>query len=161
MDIQLPQILFQVINFGVVFGALVFLLYKPVLKTLQQRSKKIQESQQAAEELIQQKADVEKASQKALNQAKKDAADILADAKKQADKKKEDLMSKAKAETQQFLIEEKEKWNQEKKQMIKQLEKEMSDAVFSISEKVLGESIDQKTQGKLIDQGISEVLKTL
>ena len=161
MDIQFPQILFQLINFGVVFGALLYLVYKPVLKTLAQRSKKIQDSQQAAEELIEQKAEMDKTTQKTVNQAKKEATELLSEAKKQADKKKEELMIKAKADVQQFLTEEKSKWSQEKQQMIKQLEKEMADAVFSISEKVLGQSIDQKTQSKLIDQSITEVIKTL
>jgi F-type H+-transporting ATPase subunit b len=161
MDIQISQILFQIVNFGIVFVALSYLLYKPVLKTLKQRSKKIQESQQAADELIRQKEELDKTAQKALNQAKKDATELLADAKKQADKKKEELMAKAKDEVQQFLTDEREKWNQEKQQMIKQLEKEMADAVFSISEKVLGQSVDQKAQSKLIDQSIAEVLKTL
>lgn len=161
MDIQFPQILFQLINFGVVFGALLFLVYKPVLKTLQQRSKKIQDSQRDAEELIQQKAEMDKTTQKVLTQAKKDATELLAEAKKIADKKKEELMGKAKTEVQQYLTDEKEKWNQEKQQMIKQLEKEMADAVFSISERVLGESIDKKAQSKLIDQGIADVLKSL
>ncbi|MEO8581001.1 MAG: F0F1 ATP synthase subunit B [Patescibacteria group bacterium] len=161
MNIQLSQILFQLINFGVVFGALLYLVYKPVLKTLHERSKKIQDSQQAAEQLIQQKAETEKMTQKSLNQAKKEATDLLAETKKLADKKKDELMSKAKTEVQQFLSDEKSKWLQEKQQMIKHLEKEMSEAVFSISEKVLGESIDTKTHGKLIDQGIAEVLKSL
>src|SRR5690554_2289761 len=103
MDIQISQILFQIVNFGIVFVALSYLLYKPVLKTLKQRSKKIQESQQAADELIRQKEELDKTAQKALNQAKKDATELLADAKKQADKKKEELMAKAKDEVQQFL----------------------------------------------------------
>lgn len=161
MDIQFSQILFQLINFGLVFGALSYLMYKPVLKTLKQRSTKIQESQKAADDLITQKADMDKTNQKTLTQAKKEATELLADAKKQADKKKEELMSKAKSDVQQYLTDEKEKWNQEKQQLIKQLEKEMSEAVFSISEKVLGESIDNKSQSKLIDQSIAEVLKTL
>ncbi len=161
MDIQVPQILFQLVNFGVVFGALLYLVYKPVLKTLQQRSKKIQESQKAADEVIEQKNQMEKTAQKTLTQTKKQAADILAEAKKQADEKKNELMSKAKDEVQQYLNEEKSKWEQEKKQMVKQLEKEMSNAAFHIAEKVLGETIDKKAQSKLVDQSIAEVLKTL
>jgi len=38
MDIQLPQIIFQIVNFGVVVGALTYLLYKPVKKMLDERS---------------------------------------------------------------------------------------------------------------------------
>ena len=41
MDIQLPQIIFQLVNFGVVFGAIVYLLYKPTQKILDERAKRV------------------------------------------------------------------------------------------------------------------------
>ena len=44
MDIQLPQIIYQLVNFGVVFGAVTYLLYKPVQKILDERSKRIADS---------------------------------------------------------------------------------------------------------------------
>lgn len=161
MEIQLPQIIFQLINFGVVLGALTFLVYKPVLKTLSERSKKVQASQKAAEELIQQKTDIEKSSQKTLSAAKKEASELLAEAKTQADKKKDELMAKAKAETVKYLEDEKNKWTQEKQQLQKQLEKDINEAVYTISEKVLGEAIDKKAHAKLVDQSISEIVKAL
>lgn len=161
MEIQFSQIIFQMINFGVVLGALTFLVYKPVLKALEQRAKKIQESQQAADELLSEREALEKLKQKAAEQSKKDAAELMAEAKKQADKKKADLFSSAKQEVQSYVEEEKEKWTQEKKQMMKQMQSEMTEAVFTISERVLKNSIDKKAQSKLIDQGIEEVLQAL
>ena len=161
MEIQFSQIIFQMITFGVVWGALTFLVYKPVLKALEQRAKKIQESQQAADELLSEREALEKLKQKAAEQSKKDAAELMAEAKKQADKKKADLFSSAKQEVQSYVEEEKEKWTQEKKQMMKQMQSEMTEAVFTISERVLKNSIDKKAQSKLIDQGIEEVLQAL
>lgn len=161
MDIQVAQIIFQIINFGVVVGALTFLVYKPVIKTLQERSKKVQESQQAAEELIAERAESDKLKQKTLSQAKKEAAEIVAESKRLADKKKEGLAAKAKKEIQAYLQEEKDKWESEKKQLIKQIQSQMTDAVFAVAQKVLNESIDKKTHSKLIDQNIQEIVKSL
>jgi F0F1-type ATP synthase membrane subunit b/b' len=57
MEINFLQILFQAINFGVVFGAITFLLYKPVMKMLDERAKKIAEGQSAAEKSIRERRD--------------------------------------------------------------------------------------------------------
>ena len=84
MEIHLAQILFQMVNFGVVFGALTYLMYKPVLKALRQRSQKIADSQQAADELLQEKAEIEKQKTKVVSQARKEANDLMAEARQQA-----------------------------------------------------------------------------
>ena len=64
MDIQLPQILFQAINFSVVMGALTFLLYKPVLKMFDERSQKISEGLKAAEAALKEKEELDQTRKK-------------------------------------------------------------------------------------------------
>lgn len=162
MQIQLAQILFQIINFGVVVGALTFLLYKPVVKTLQNRSKKIEEGQKAADEVIREKEEIEDMKKSVSNSAKREASEIIAEAREQADAKKKELMAKAKDEVKAFVAEEKVKWESEKASMVKQMEGEFTSAVFQVIDKVLGSNtIDAKTHGKLIDQSIKEVTQAL
>lgn len=162
MEIQLSQILFQIINFGVVAGALTFLMYKPILKTLQNRAKKIEEGQKAAEEVIKEKEAIEVLKQKASTDAKKEAAAVMAEAKTQVDEKKKEMMAKAKDEVKAFVEEERNKWENEKAKLMKQMESEFTSAVFQVVDKVLGAGvIDAKTHSKLIDQSIKEVTKTL
>ena len=158
MEIHLAQILFQMVNFGVVFGALTYLMYKPVLKALRQRSQKIADSQQAADELLQEKAEIEKQKTKVVSQARKEANDLMAEARQQADTKKADLLKKAKQEVQAYVEDGKSKWAVEKQQKLAELEKQMADAVFAVAEKVVGQTLDKKTHATLIDQGIKEVL---
>lgn len=162
MDIQLTAILFQIINFGVVLGALTVLLYKPIVKTLQKRAEKIEESQKAADQVLREKEEMESTKKMTLSEAKKDAAGLMATAKDEVDSKKKVLMEKAKSEVKEYLEEEKKKWEAEKKQLAKQMETEFKDAVFSVTETILGKNVlDTKAHAKLIDQSISEIVKAM
>lgn len=162
MEIHLSQIIFQIINFGVVLGALTFLLYKPILKTLQNRSKKIEESQKAAEEILTEKEEIDRIKKDTLSKAKKEAAKLVEQASDLAEEKKGELMKKAKAEVKVYLEDEKKKWEAEKKTLLKNMEKDFSQAVMSVTDKILGKNIiDAKSHTKLIDQSIKEVIATL
>lgn len=161
MEINIAQVIFQIINFGVVFVALTYLVYKPVLKTLQQRAEKVKASQQAADDVLSEKDAMDKTKTKTVAEAKKQAASLVAAAQKQADDKLADQMAKAKAQVKEFVEAEKEKWEAEKKRMKKEFEKQLSDSVFVVSEKVLSESLDKKALTKSVDASIQEILKAL
>ena len=158
MEINIAQILFQIINFGVVAGALTVLLYKPILKTLKNRAEKIAESQKAAEQILTEKEALDKTKKQELEKAKKESSKLMTEAVKDADEKKAKLMTDARKEVKTYVEAEKEKWEKEKVQIMKNFQKELHEAVFLVTEKVLGKGIDEKTHSKLIDQSI-EALK--
>jgi len=84
MDIKLNLILFQVVNFGVVFGALVYFLYKPVVKLLDARAKKTADAEKAAAETLKEREETEVIKTKTKAQAEKEAAKLLEKTKEQA-----------------------------------------------------------------------------
>src|SRR5689334_15718740 len=98
MDIQIPQILFQIVNFGVVAGALTYLLYKPVQKMLAERSSRVEEAQKAAEVTLAEKANIDKMKKDATKAAEKQAAALIEEATKEYQARKKDLMMQAKRE---------------------------------------------------------------
>lgn len=163
MQIDILQILFQLINFGIVVGALTFLMYKPILKTLQRRAEKVAASQKAADELIKEREEIEQIKKKESAKAKQEAAKLMNEAKEQVDEKKQELLKKAKEEVKAYVADEKAKWDKEKVNLKKSMEKEFTQAVFTVTEKLVGRAdvIDTKTHGKLIDQSIDEVLKAI
>lgn len=159
MDIQIAQIIFQLINFGVVAGALTVLLYKPILKTLKQRAEKIAESQKAAEQILAEKDELDRVKKQELEKAKKESVQLVSTASKEAEEKKSELMANARKEVKAYVESEKEKWEKEKAQMMKNFQKELRDAVFLVTEKVISKGIDEKTHGKLIDESIATLAK--
>lgn len=161
MNIQLPQIIFQIINFSVVLGALSYLLYKPILKMLDERAQRIQEAQKAAAKTLEEQAKIEQTAKSTKQKADREAQEILAEAKTTATTQKQQMLRDAQAEAEQLLVKMKKDWQAEKAKLATEMKQDFADAVLSVSEKVIGKSIDKKTHQELIDDGIQAIVKAL
>lgn len=97
MEINIYQILFQIFNFGVVMYLLNKVLYKPVMKMLDERAKKINEGMALADKNVKAAEDAEKTKKSEIAKARKEASVILATAEKEAKAKADKIISEAKA----------------------------------------------------------------
>ena len=97
MEINIYQVLFQIFNFGVVMYLLNKVLYKPVLKMLDERAKKINEGMALADKNIKAGEEAEKLKKSEIAKARKEANTILATAEKDARAKADKIISDAKA----------------------------------------------------------------
>lgn len=95
MEINIYQILFQILNFGVVMYLLNKVLYKPVIKMLDDRAKKINEGMSQAEKNIKAGEEIEKTKKAEVNKARKEAGSIIAAAEIDAKKKADEIIKKA------------------------------------------------------------------
>ena len=161
MDIQFPQILFQIINFSIVLGALWYLLYKPVLKIFAERAKRIEEGQKAAAKALEQQAKIDELKAKTTQEAKKEAAKVLQEATKEAEVQKTAIIEDAKKQATAEVERLKRSWEEEQAQRIQQINQKLVDAVIAASEKVIGASLDKKAHSKLIDSELNQVIKSL
>ncbi|MBW7956148.1 ATP synthase F0 subunit B [Patescibacteria group bacterium] len=158
MDIELPQILFQIVNFGVVVGALSFLLYKPVKKMLEERSNRIEEAQKAAESTLLEKKSLDETKKRLLSEAEKDAQAIVDEAKKDAKRIEKDIIAQAKQVAAEEIEKEKKQLADEYKTTVKQLRQAFVTEVAAMTEKVLGEAVDEKVIAKKLDKDIDAVI---
>ena len=161
MDIQLAQIIFQAINFGLVLFVLTRFIYKPVLKLLEDRKKKVAEAAKSSNEILQEKDNLEKMKADILSKANQNAQKIENDTKNEAKKSAKILMEKSKEELSLKEAKFTEELAKLKKDKLKSMEKELKEAAVVIAEKVLQESIDTKKHQKLIDQQIDEIIESL
>lgn len=161
MDIQLPQILFQVFNFGAVLALLWYLLYKPVLKIFADRSKRIEEGQKAAQKAIEQQEQIEALKEKAAQDMKRESAKVLQLSTKEAEKEKEQILAEARKLAEKEIEKMTKSWQAEKEQMMSQMKAQLVTAVVAATEKVLGKSLDKKAQSKLIDSELDTLLKAI
>ena len=97
MEINIYQVLFQIFNFGVVMYLLNKVLYKPVLKMLDERAKKINEGMALADKNIKAADESEKSKKSEIAKARKEASAILATAEKEAKAKADKIIAEAKA----------------------------------------------------------------
>jgi F-type H+-transporting ATPase subunit b len=158
MDIQLPQIVFQIINFGVVAGALTFLLYKPVKKMLQERSNRIEEAQKAAEQAIAQNKNIEEMKKKIQKQAEEKAAAQVEEAVKEAQARRKELIAQARKEAQTEAEKIVAAAQDERIAILNEAKSQFEGAVLAAVERIVG-SFDKKAQSKIIDTELENLLK--
>lgn len=162
MDINIAQILFQIVNFSVVVGALTILLYKPILKIFEERARRIEEGQKAATEAIKGQEQIEELRKEAKKATAKEKALELKEAHAQAEETKAQILEEAKAEAQKQIEKMKAEWNAEQQDMMKKSQAAMVEAVIQTSEKILGETLhSDKKQKELIDSELKNILKAL
>ena len=97
MEINFLQVLFQVVNFGVILFLLNKILYKPVLKLLDDRAKKINDGMYLAEKNIKEAGETEKLKKVELAKARKEASAIIVLAEKDAKAKADAIIIEARA----------------------------------------------------------------
>ena len=161
MDIRLDQILFQLINFGVVFGALVYFLYKPVTKMLDERAQKVAAAEKAADETMRERSEAEAVKAKTKTLAEKEASKFLEAAKEQASALKKELSAQAKAEAKTEKDRAMKNWDDEKAAMVREMQKSFANGVYDVAEKLLGKAVDKKGHAELIDKGIKDLAKAM
>lgn len=158
MEIQLPQILFQVINFGVVAGALTFLLFKPVKKMLEERSQKIEEAQKAAESTLLEKKSLDETKKRLLAEAEKEAQAIVEEAKRDAKRIEKEIIAEAKAAAAGEVEKEKKLLADEYKATVKELRQSFVSEVAAMTEKVIGQAVEPKVITQKLEKDIDAVL---
>ncbi len=161
MDIQIPQVFFYILNFGVVAGALTYFLYKPVQKVLDDRSNLIEEGQKAAENSLQvsQKAQVQKT--QLLQAAEKEAVEKSQELIKKAQQQVKEILAKAKEDGQAEVARSRVEATSEKADLIKKMHKEFELQVIKTVEKVIGSTLDKNTASKLIDEDLNALVKRI
>ena len=145
----------QIINFAIVFAVLYFFILKPLLKTMNDRSKKIEKSLDDADRIEEslKKAGIE--AKDVISQAKKEANEIIEMAGKQAEVKKDEILKRAKEEIGLVINKEKEQIRMEKETVLKEIKAEVSGLVIAVAEKILGDKVDAKVDQNYIKKVIS------
>jgi F-type H+-transporting ATPase subunit b len=115
LGFSIPNLIAQVVSFGLLLLLLRLFAYKPIMKMLDQRAQRIKESLEAGERAKQDAVSAEKevakkieeasaSGQKIVEQASKAAEEVKKRAEQDARKEAEGIIEKARAEAQRALI---------------------------------------------------------
>jgi F-type H+-transporting ATPase subunit b len=135
---------------------LIFVLYRPVLKMLDERSAKIKESLEAAETM---KADVAQADEQIrfqLEAGRKEAQAVIAAANQAGERLKAEAKAEAHKEAEAVAVRAQAEIRREREASLDQLRKEMVNIAILAAEKVVRESMDTPTNRKVIEQALAE-----
>jgi F-type H+-transporting ATPase subunit b len=152
--IDASLLLAQFINFAIVLLVLYRFAYKPILKTLNDRTGKIEKGLKDAEDAQNKLAEMEKREKEVLAKAREEGQKIIATAETTARKNKEELLAEAKTQSDKILAEASKKIEEEKSKMIVEIKSEVAGLVVAATEKILGEKIDASKDKDLIKKAI-------
>ncbi len=144
------------INFLVLFGLLTAILYKPVLKMLDERAAKIKESLEQAEKIKEQTSRSEEQIKAAVEAARKEGQVIISQASQIADKIKEDAREDARKEADAIISKARDEIKLERDKSIAELRSEFSNLTILAAEKVINASLDAQKHRKLINEVLDQ-----
>jgi len=147
----------QMVNFGIVFVVLWFFALKPLMKVMQERTKKIEKSLADAKQIEENLLQSEEARVAKMMEAKKEAQKILEQASARAEKTKDEMIIKAKEEVGKVVIQGKEQLARDKEEIMKQAKAEIVNLSLLVAEKVLGRAVDKKADAKLAEEVLKEI----
>lgn len=132
-------VLIQAVNFGLLLIILHRFLYKPVMKIIDKRAKKIEKGVRDSEEAEVKLNSAEKEKKAMLSLATKEAESIINSSRKRAEDVKSEILKEAEDKSSQILDETKQKAEEEKKKAVESSRAEIAKIAVLTAENILKE----------------------
>ena len=156
LGISLPTLAAQLINFGILIGILFLVGYKPLMRMLDERSKRVKDSMEQAEQVKQQAARAEEEVKKQLEAAGKQGQEVIARAARTGEELRQKAEEQAKQEGEALITRARAEIQRERDGAIDELRKEFADLTILAAGKVIDRSLDREAHRKLIDEVLEE-----
>jgi len=150
LGINLGYVVSQIFNFTLLAVLLYFVAYKPVLKMLDERSDRIKTGLEDAEKASRRAAEMEQEFERRLAEARKEGQEIMAQATQMSERARLEILEKARDEARAEIEKAKVEIVRERELAMADLRQQVADLSLTISEKVIGETIDERKQRQLI-----------
>ena len=158
-DFGVEPLLFvaQIVNFLILLLILRKLLYKPVLRILEERREKISESLRKAAEIDEQFQEAQEKRREIIKEASDQADLLIAQSKIEAEKIHRDAINLARKDAEEFIIKIKATLSVERDQMKRELQKNFMELMAATLSKIMGKSLTIESQKKIQAQALKEL----
>jgi F-type H+-transporting ATPase subunit b len=157
LGINVPFLVSQIVNFLILFAALYFLLWKRVLKMLEERKQRIAQGLADAEQARKDRERAEAEYEQRIELAKEEKEEILAGAVREGEQAQEEILAEARAEAERIKASAEAEVEQERQEMLAKLRGQVASLAIAVSNKIIGEALDEQRQRRLIDEFFSGV----
>ncbi len=157
LGINLPLLLAFVINFIILLLLLGKFLYKPVLKTLDERAQKVRESMEWAEATRRDYEQAKEEVQRQIEKGRQEAQAIIAQALQRGEGVKDEAKKEAAEQAKAIVEKARVELEMERDNMVADLRREFVSLLILASEKVIRQSLDKEKQSKLIEETLEEI----
>ena len=156
LGVNLPGLITQVVSFVILFAVLCRLLYKPILRMLDQRSSRIKEGLEAAQKAGEEAARSQEEMQRQLEAARSEGQRLISQAWEVADRFREEELAKAREAIQAERTRAQANIQRERDAAIEKLRREFADLAMTAAERVIERSLDESAHQDLIEKVLEE-----
>ncbi len=150
LGIDIAVLISQMVNYAILLVALTVLLYRPLLKLIDERRDRIAKSIEDSKKIEQQLKEMEASRKAAMKELDAKSSALLADAKKQADQSRSEMMKAAEQEVAGLLERGKKQLEDEKRSMVAALEKTVAKAGVTLASKILEREFTPADQARIL-----------
>jgi F-type H+-transporting ATPase subunit b len=149
---------------AVAFAILFFFMGKWVLprvnQMLEERRKRIQGDLEKAEQTRREAEQLLARYEERLRDARGESNRIIEEARKTAESMRKDMLAKAEDEARQVVGRAQQEIRAERDRTFEELRRHVADLSVDLASRVIGQNLDRRRQGKLVDEYIAELSKT-
>jgi F-type H+-transporting ATPase subunit b len=156
LGINLGYLISQIVNFTLLAVLLYFVAYKPILRMLDERSGRIKKGLDDAEAASRRAAEMEQEFEARMTEARKEGQEIVAQATQMSEKARQEILETARKESRAQIEKAKEEIARERELAMAELRQQVADLSLAISEKVIGEALDEQRQRQLIAEFLEQ-----
>ena len=156
LGINLPTLVAQIVNFAILFGLLYLVAYKPIMRMLDERSRKIKESMEQTEFIKEQAAYAEEKVKKQLETAGQEGQEVIARAVRTGEEVRQQAQQEARGDAESLINRARAEIQRERDDAIDELRSEFADLTILAAGKVIDRSLDKETHRQLIDKTLEE-----
>ncbi len=156
LGINPVALLWQLIAFSLLVFGLYKLLYKPVLRMLDERAERIRKGMEDAAKAREMAERAQEEFEKRIAEARKEGQEIVAQATQMSEKLRQEILAQARAEAERMIAKERERLTQEREQALSELRAQVADLSIMVAQKIVGVSLDEAAQRKLIADFLRE-----
>lgn len=156
LGINLGYLISQIVNFTLLAALLYFVAYKPVLRMLDDRSARIKKGLEDAEEASRRAAQMEQEFEQRMVEARREGQEIIAQSTQMSEKARQEILATARQEARAEIDKAKEEIVREREMAMAEIRLQVADLSLTISEKVIGEALDEQRQRRLIEEFLEQ-----
>jgi F-type H+-transporting ATPase subunit b len=157
LGVNLGYLLVQIVNFVVMLLILRAWAYEPVVKMLQNRKEKINQGLEDARVAAEARNNAEAEAKKILDEAQAKASEIVREATARAEEASRDVKAAAEKEAADARKDALAQVEQERNAILGEVRGQVAALAMAAAQKLIGESLDEARQRKLIDEFFSGI----
>jgi F-type H+-transporting ATPase subunit b len=157
LGLNAGYLLAQLVNFGIIFLALTFILWRPIVNMLDARTAKIEKGLEDAAVAANARKNAEAEAERIVAAARAEAAKVIEEARARGEELAKQIEATGQSDAERIRAEARAAAAGERDQQLAGLRGQVADISIAVARRLIGESLDQKRQTAIINDFFSKV----